>query len=79
MHCDDSHLNMQTIPVHCHQVCIKDIVHKKQRKAEPFILAAKKVYNKTTRASITSFPPTFYSNQGDLCFQNITSVDTGSD
>ena len=65
--------------MYCQQVCIKEIVHKKQRKAEPFILAAKKVYNKRQRASITSFPPTFYSNQVDLCFKNITSVDTGSD
>ena len=64
--------------MYCQQLCIKEIVHKKQRKAEPFILAAKKVYNKTTKGKYNIISPDFLF-QVDLCFKNITSVDTGSD
>ena len=68
MHCDDSHLNMSTIPVYCQQVCIKEIVHKKQRKAEPFILAAKKVYNKTTKGKYNIISPDFLFQPSRLMF-----------
>ena len=51
---------MWTIPVYCQQVCIKEIVHKKRRKAEPFILAAKKVYNKTTKGKYNIISPDFF-------------------
>ena len=54
------------------QVCIKEIVHNKRRKAEPFILAAKKVYNKTTKGKYNIISPDFFnSNQVDLCFKKI--------
>ena len=50
MHCDGSHLNMQTISVNCQlRYALKKSVRKKRRKAEPLTLTAKKyVYNKTT-------------------------------
>ena len=74
MHCDHSHLNMKTIPVYCQQVCIKEIVHKKRRKAQPFILAAKTVYNKTTKGKYNIISPDFLFQPSRLMFLKILQV-----
>ena len=65
--------------MYCQQVCIKEIVHNKRRKAEPFILAAKKVYNKTTKGKYNIISPDFFSNKVDNVLKKFTSDDTGSD
>ena len=58
---------------------LKKLFTKSKEKLNHLSWQPKKYTTKRQRASITSFPPTFYSNQVDLCFKNITSVDTGSD
>ena len=65
--------------MYCKQVCIKEIVHNKRKKAEPFILAAKKVYNKTTKGKYNIISPDFLFQQSRHVLKNFTSDDTGSD
>ena len=68
MHCDDSHLNMcKQFQCTANKYALKTF-HKKQRKAEPFILAAKKVYNKTTKGKYNIISPDFLFQPRRLMF-----------
>ena len=54
-------------------------IHEKYTNSKYFSHLSNDIIGALNACKITSFPPTLYSNQVDLCFKNITSVDTGSD